>query len=70
MVNFSYQTKGNQMTYADVINKMNNKTFYSDSFGGEMVTVKGVQVIGESGLLNVINSKQDVRDLYNDYKKA
>jgi len=58
------------MTYAQVIESMNGKTFYSDSFGGEVVTVKGVQVVGESGLLNVINSKEDVRDLYNDYKKA
>jgi len=58
------------MTYKEVIDTMNGKTFYSDSFGGEVVTVNGIQVVGESGLLNVINSKEDVRDLYNDYKKA
>ena len=56
------------MTYEQVIKKMNGKSFYSDSFGGEVVTVDGIQVVGESGLLNVINCKQDVRDLYNDYK--
>lgn len=58
------------MTYKEVIDTMNGKTFYSDSFGSEVVTVNGIEVIGESGLLNVINSKEDVRDLYNDYKKA
>ena len=58
----------NKMTYKEVIDTMHNKTFYSDSFGGEVVTVNGIEVIGESGLLNVINSKQDVRDLFNDYK--
>ena len=58
------------MTYKEVIDTMNGKTFYSDSFGGEVVTVEGVAVVGESGLINAINTKEDVKDLYNDYKKA
>ncbi len=58
------------MTYGQIIDKMNNKKFYSESFGEEVVTVTGVQVVGQSGLLNLLNSKQDVIDLYNDYKKA
>jgi|TARA_Y100000310_G_scaffold71020_1_gene66844 hypothetical protein len=58
------------MTYEQVIDKMNGKTFHSESFGGEVVTVSGIEVVGESGLLNLIGSKQDVRDLYNDYKSS
>jgi hypothetical protein len=44
------------MTYGQIIDKMNNKKFYSESFGEEVVTVSGVQVVGQSGLLNLLNS--------------
>ncbi len=59
----------NKMTYEDVMKKMDGKTFYSESFGGELVTVNGIEVIGKSGRLNVLATKQDVKDLYNDFKE-
>lgn len=59
------------MTYLDVINEMLGKKFYSESFGDEVVLVSGVQVVGESsGRLNLLSTKLDVRDLYEDYKKS
>ena len=58
------------MTYEDVMTKMDGKIFYSASHGDETVTVKGIEVVGASGLLNLLSTKEDVRDLYNDYKKS
>ena len=71
------------MTYKDVIDSMNGKTFYSERFGEEMVTVEsGVVVgesgllqglgvvVGESGLLHGLTTRQDVRDLRDDYLKT
>lgn len=58
------------MTFKQVIDSMDGKSFFSENFGGEIISVKGVEIIGESGILNLIASKQDVRDLYNDYKKS
>ena len=58
------------MTFKQVIDSMDGKSFFSESFGGEIVSVKGIEVIGESGLLNLISTKQDVKDLYNDYKRS
>lgn len=57
------------MTYKQVVDSMNGKTFYSERFGEEMVTVEGDFVVGESGLLHGLATKQDVRDLRNDYLK-
>lgn len=57
-----------KMTNGQVIQKMNGKTFYSESFGSEIVTVSGIEVVGESGLLNLISSPADVKDLYEDFK--
>ena len=57
------------MTYKQVVDSMNGKTFYSERFGEEMVTVEGDVVVGESGLLHRLATKQDVRDLRNDYLK-
>lgn len=59
-----------KMTYEDVMKKMDGKKFYSENFGGEIVTVNGVEVVGESGLLNIIGSKRDVRDLFEDFKAS
>lgn len=57
------------MTYKQVVDSMNGKTFYSERFGEEMVTVEGDFVVGESGLLHGLVTKQDVRDLRKDYLK-
>jgi hypothetical protein len=57
------------MTYGEIVNLLNGKEFYSESFGGERVTVNGISVVTESGRLIMISSREDVRDLYEDYKK-
>ena len=58
------------MTYKQVIQKMDGKTFHSESFGEESVTVNGVEVSGDSGRLHLLSSAKDVSDLYADYLKG
>jgi len=57
------------MTYKQVIQKMDGKTFYSASFGEELVMVEEMIVYGESGRLHLLSSAKDVSDLYSDFLK-
>ena len=57
------------MTYQDIHNKIDSKTFYSASFGG-IVTIEGIEVHLDDGRLLVISGPNDLKDLYNDYKKT
>ena len=68
MSTITITTKGR--TVKQVIDQLNGKTFYSEGFGAEVVTVKGIEVDGKSGLLNLISTSDDVKELVSDYRKA
>ena len=57
------------MTYQEIHNKIDNETFHSESFGG-IVTIKGMEVHVHDGRLLIISGPNDLKDLYNDYKKT
>lgn len=58
-------------TYLDILNEMEGKTFHSNTFGNENVTLKDTIVLkSESGRMFLINSKDDVDRLYKDYQKS
>ena len=57
------------MTYQDAHNKIDKKTFHSDNYGG-IVTIKGMEVHVDDGRLLIISGPNDLKDLYNDYKKT